>query len=461
MSKEAEAEKYFDNGSAKYKKGDLKGAIADFNKAIELDPKNANTYNNRGNAKYELKQYDEAIKDYDKAIELNPDFALAYYNRGAAKYDLKQYGEAIKDYGKAIKLNPKFAKAYYSRGLVKAVLKQHKEAIADYDKSIELDPKDARAYMNRGNAKYELTEYMEAIDDFDKAIGINPKYAKAYYNRGLAKDEVNLYEEAIWDYDEVIKLDPKNIKAYMHRGYAKESGREFANTLYEDSIEDYTSVLKLDPKNAEAYYNLGRVYRELGNEEKALKNFKKAQELDPTLIFQEETKKAKKEVREEIKEEIKEQAEGTRKTQEFQKTLEDLKKKLIISEYLWLGFSILTVVITAIIFILPFFENSLPEFTIPEKFLAGYFLFPFLSIVSFTVLRIYTNTRKHRLETENRLAMAKMLARIENKDKIEPHYQEHFLPELAKIIINPLYPERSKKTDATNLSNIIKNLSQK
>ena len=35
-------------------------------------------YNNRGVAKSELKQYKEAIADYDKAIELNPENAAAY-----------------------------------------------------------------------------------------------------------------------------------------------------------------------------------------------------------------------------------------------------------------------------------------------------------------------------------------------------------------------------------------------
>ena len=112
---------------------------------------------------------------------------------------------------------------------------------------------------------------------------------------------------------------------------------------------------------------------------------------------------------------------------------------------------------TIVIFLLPFFEDCLTCwvcFKIPENFLGGYFLFPFLSIVSFTMLRIYTNTRKHRLETENRLAMAKLLARIEEQIKIpsesKTYYQEHFLPELAKIIVSPLYPDKSKKEDAQN-----------
>ena len=121
-----------------------------------------------------------------------------------------------------------------------------------------------------------------------------------------------------------------------------------------------------------------------------------------------------------------------------------------------------TVVMTTGIFLLPFFEESLPEqfnFAFPENFLGGYFLFPFLSIVSFTMLRIHTSTRKHRLEIENRLAMAKLLARIEDQIKIpsenKTYYQEHFLPALAKIIVSPLYPDKSKKEDVTKLSHII------
>ena len=75
------------------------------------------------------------------------------------------------------------------------------------------------------------------------------------------------------------------------------------------------------------------------------------------------------------------------------------------------------------------------------------------------MLRIHTSTRKHRLEIENRLAMARLLARIEDQIKIssenKTYYQEHFLPELAKIIVSPLYPDKSKKEDVTKLSHII------
>ena len=57
-----------------------------------------------------LKQYKEAIADFDKAIELNPEDSAAYNNRGNAKDEFKQHKEAIVDYDKAIELNPNMQK---------------------------------------------------------------------------------------------------------------------------------------------------------------------------------------------------------------------------------------------------------------------------------------------------------------------------------------------------------------
>ena len=309
--------------------------------------------------------------------------------------------------------------------------------------------------MNRGVAKAQLKQYSEAIADLDKAIELDPNLAPAYMNLGTVKDKIKKYSEAVVDYNKAIERDPNYALAYMNRGIAKAELKE-----YSEAIADLDKAIELDSKFALAHYARGITYRELGKEEKAKKNFKKAQEIDPTLIFQEETKKAKKEVREEVKEEIKETAAETQKTQDFQKILEDLRNKIRCSEYLWLIISIGTVVMTIVIF-----EKSLSDqfnFAFPENFLGGYFLFSFLSIVSFTMLRIHTNTRKHRLEIENRLAMAKLLAHIEQQIKVpsesKPHYQEHFLPALAKIIVSPLYPDKSKKEDGSKLSNIIKTI---
>ena len=84
------AEEYFNKGLEKGKKGDYRGAIQDFNKAIQLNPNLADVYNYRGLAKGLLDDLRGAIQDFNKAIQLNPNFALAYYKRGNAKIKLGQ-----------------------------------------------------------------------------------------------------------------------------------------------------------------------------------------------------------------------------------------------------------------------------------------------------------------------------------------------------------------------------------
>jgi len=63
-----------------------------------------------------LGKHDEAINAYDKAIELDPKDASAWYNKGHALNRLEKHDGAIKAYDKAIELDPKYASAWYNKG---------------------------------------------------------------------------------------------------------------------------------------------------------------------------------------------------------------------------------------------------------------------------------------------------------------------------------------------------------
>ena len=66
-------------------------ALADYTRALELDPNLAQAYNNRGTTYAILKNYDAALADYTRALELDPNYAQAFNNRGTTYATLKNY----------------------------------------------------------------------------------------------------------------------------------------------------------------------------------------------------------------------------------------------------------------------------------------------------------------------------------------------------------------------------------
>lgn len=131
---------------------------------------------------------EDAISALDRAIDLNPDNAEAYHIRATLRY-MRQLKETItegyenqilriqeqadfflEDYNKAIKLEPNYADAYTDRGNVKKFIGQNEEALADYNMAINLKSDSAEAYANRGKLKFEMGDIDEASADFETAL---------------------------------------------------------------------------------------------------------------------------------------------------------------------------------------------------------------------------------------------------------------------------------------------------
>ena len=99
----------FENALEKQNAGDYSGAISDYNKAIKINPKDADAFNSRGNIKIDLKDYLGAISDFNKAIEINSNDADAYYLRGTAKAMSREMKGACSDWEKASSLGNEIA----------------------------------------------------------------------------------------------------------------------------------------------------------------------------------------------------------------------------------------------------------------------------------------------------------------------------------------------------------------
>ena len=65
------------NALIKLMKDDFKGGLADYDEALKYDARDAYSWNNRAIAKRELGDKDGAIADFKKALEINPTLASA------------------------------------------------------------------------------------------------------------------------------------------------------------------------------------------------------------------------------------------------------------------------------------------------------------------------------------------------------------------------------------------------
>ena len=85
----SEGEKRYNAGMEFQDQGLLERAIAEYDEAIKLEPRDANAYVDRGIAYGSLGQAQRAIEDFNEAVKLDPQATDAHYNRGVAYISLK------------------------------------------------------------------------------------------------------------------------------------------------------------------------------------------------------------------------------------------------------------------------------------------------------------------------------------------------------------------------------------
>ncbi|MDR2951825.1 MAG: tetratricopeptide repeat protein [Treponema sp.] len=208
---------------------------------LSIMPRNdAKQYYDRALKHFRNFDYDSAIADYTKAIRIDPDDAVAYYSRGFAYRMKGDYDSAIADYTNAIRIDPNDAVAYRWRSNAYEMKGDYDSTIADYTNAIRIDPDDAVAYRLRGDAYRKKGDYDSAIADYAKAIRINPDIADAYLGRGVAYREEGDYDSAIADYTEAIRIDLDDADAYYLRGDAYKMKGD-----YKHSEKDFTKAIEL------------------------------------------------------------------------------------------------------------------------------------------------------------------------------------------------------------------------
>ncbi|WP_371528667.1 tetratricopeptide repeat protein [Streptomyces sp. NBC_01283] len=304
------ARAYYGRGVTRALQGDYAAAVDELGLALAIEPDDLDGLGMRGEYRRVLGRWAEAISDLDRAIEVSPADPFAWASRGAARHGLGQDDAALADLDRAVELDPEYSWALVRRARVRRSRGEYAEQIADLDLAVRLAPQSAFLACERGDALRGAGKPGEALAEYDRAIALDDAYASAYASRGAALDDLGRREEALADLDRSIDLHPSYAWALARRcnvhRLLSDYDRAFADAdrasvlwpdnewvlyqraealdglkRYEEARAGLDRVLEMDPEHGLARVLRGSVLRRLGRYEEASADLGRAIEAEP------------------------------------------------------------------------------------------------------------------------------------------------------------------------------------
>ncbi len=320
-------------------------AFNDFNNAIELDRRDPEIAANLGDLLVNFRQDPtSALRVLDKAVELDPENAEAYRNRGLAHAQLRRFEEAEADLAKAIELKDDDEESYSMLATI-YLFQDDKEklplavealtnAIKYYEPEESSDPKTAvQSYLLRSDARLKMASdeetpaeereklYQQVAEDADAVLEEMPDTfpfsGQALYRKGVALRMQGNYAEAVKAFTDALQLIPAgetapyNTNALLKRGicwflqgenrlargdFLLAAASDYTDPLphlwtgftfaeeedYRSAIDSYGEAINKNPNFALPYINRGLAYAALEEYQRAADNFNEAIRVEPT-----------------------------------------------------------------------------------------------------------------------------------------------------------------------------------
>jgi tetratricopeptide (TPR) repeat protein len=199
----AEFYRIFDHAAELAAKGQEEAAIAEWKKALELDPRDPMANNNLGLHLLKKGGVDEGIPYFLKAVEADPEYADAQTNLGIALLQKGRTGEAILHLEKALVVNRRNVQTYYNLGAALYMQGKIPEALAHWREGLGVDPKDLpllsqTAWVLATCPEASVRNGREAVELAERAVQVSGGRDPAILDTlGAAYAEAGRFSEAI------------------------------------------------------------------------------------------------------------------------------------------------------------------------------------------------------------------------------------------------------------------------
>ena len=162
-----------------------------------------------------------AVAEFDRIVTLNPPEpkgSTAQYDLAIAYANLQRNDDAARALRAAIARDSGFLAAMANLIAVDLARGDLPEARRIADRYVTLAPDSARALYSRGLVALQSGDATTAREDFGKLLGRNPSYAVAHYDLALAEERLGRYDAAERELNSALALAPAYARARFALG---------------------------------------------------------------------------------------------------------------------------------------------------------------------------------------------------------------------------------------------------
>jgi tetratricopeptide (TPR) repeat protein len=278
--------------------GDMQKTQEYIRKAIDAEPENQdyreeferlneiNTLMADGQRNMQTGNLSAAYESYRIVLEKFPFFAEAAYSMGLVKFREQDFDEAVENFKKTLELNhfhenaraaiANVAKNKFNEGNNSYKRRDLEGALAAYMEVLKIDESFYQAHYQIGVIQAKMGDRTTAINHYQKALDIAPDFYKGYYAMALSQKANSDMQGALSSLESAIKIHPGYDKAYGAMGdiYIEDKN-------YEKAIAILNTSIQVNPQYTKGYLSLGIAYSDQEKYDLAQSPLEMATSLDP------------------------------------------------------------------------------------------------------------------------------------------------------------------------------------
>jgi serine/threonine-protein kinase len=260
-------------GLLKENDGQYEEAVAEYQRAIEIEPTNSDAHRRLGQAYKANGQLDQAFTEFGRAVDLDRGYFKTYQDLGAFHFDKGDYSKAASQFQMAVKLAPDEPDAHHALGTAFSELGRYADAENEFHSALLL-AEAPKTLINMAVALMYEEKYLEATGYLLRSLTLSPEWSDlVWLNLEMAYRRVNRTADSARANHQGLELAEKEISHDPRNGLVRATLAYFCARLGDRkrAESEIAQALQPLPKDAETLWVAAVTYEALGQRNDTLK----------------------------------------------------------------------------------------------------------------------------------------------------------------------------------------------